>query len=158
MSCTIWLDGDACPRPIKDIIFKAAKRSKTLVVVVANATQRLEPSPYIRLEVVSQAFDAADSYIVEQCSSMDLVITADIPLADLVIAKGAMALNPRGKIYTPANIKDQLSLRNLLTEFRGGLAQTSGPKEFGPRDIKEFASSFDRLLNSRLAARNLQTS
>jgi uncharacterized protein len=97
--------------------------------------------------VVSSSFDAADNYIVQHCSAGDLVITADVPLADLVIKQEAVALNPRGKIYTATNIKDQLSMRNLLTEFRGGLTQQGGgPKEFGQADIKEFASAFDRLL------------
>jgi uncharacterized protein YaiI (UPF0178 family) len=148
---TIWLDGDACPRSIKEIVFKASKRTSVPTVVVANSLPRVEKSPFISCVVVSSAFDAADNYIVTHCQEKDLVITADLPLADLVVAKGARALNPRGKVYTASNIKDQLSMRNLLTEFRGGLMSTGGgPKEFGAADIKTFAAAFDRLLQQGL--------
>jgi uncharacterized protein YaiI (UPF0178 family) len=154
MSFTIWLDGDACPRTIKEIVFKASIRTETPTVVVANSLQRVLKSAVISCVVVSQAFDAADSYIVTHCQPGDLVITADIPLADLVIGKQGTALNPRGKIYTASNIKDQLSMRNLMTEFRGGLASTGGPKEFGAADIKTFSAAFDRLLHAGIRSRS----
>lgn len=147
---TIWIDADACPRAIKEIVLKAAKRTTTPVILVANQAMRTPPGELIRSVVVSRDFDAADNYIAEHIKSIDIAITADIPLADCVVNRGATALNPRGDLYTPENIKDRLSMRDLMTELRGGGIITGGPKALGVLDVKNFAATFDRILTAKL--------
>ena len=150
MGLMIWIDGDACPRAIKDIIYKASQRTKTPVTLVANQRVNTPSIPLVKSVIVGRDFDAADNYIVQNLKTGDIVITADIPLADLVVSRKAHALNPRGELYTEANIKDRLSMRDLLTELRGGGVISGGPRELGARDIKNFAAAFDRILTKCL--------
>ena len=112
----IWVDADACPKIIKEVLFRAAKRRKITLILVANQSIQIPPSPYIQKIQVSTGFDVADKTILEKMNHGDLVITADIPLADAVIAKGGVAINPRGLLYTKENIKQRLSIRNLNEE------------------------------------------
>ena len=119
-------------------------------MLVANQVLRVPQTPLIQMITVSRDFDSADNYIVQNLASSDLVITADVPLADLVVAKQACAINPRGEIYTAANIKDRLSTRNLMAELRSSGQVSGGPREFSTADVKSFASAFDRELTARL--------
>jgi len=142
----IWVDADACPGVIKDIVFRAAERSRVQVTLVANQAVRTPPSQLIRSVQVPAGFDVADKYIVEQLAPNDLVITADIPLAALTIEKGAHALNPRGELYTKENIRERLSMRNFMDELRGSGVVTGGPPPLDARDRAAFANSLDRFL------------
>jgi uncharacterized protein YaiI (UPF0178 family) len=142
----IWVDADACPAVIKDILYRAAERSKIPMTLVANKLLHKPPSPYIRALQVARGIDVADSHIVLELQPGDLVITADIPLASDVIAKGGHALNPRGEFYSPENIQERLALRNFLDELRGTGVQTGGPAAFGNTDRKRFADQLDRFL------------
>ncbi|HLF97927.1 MAG TPA: YaiI/YqxD family protein, partial [Methylococcaceae bacterium] len=123
----IWIDADACPGVIKEILFRAAERVKVALILVANQWMRTPPSQYIRAVQVSGGFDVADNFIVQQLQPGDLVITGDIPLADAVIAKGGHALNPRGELYTPDNIKQRLAMRDLMEQLRSSGIDTGGP-------------------------------
>src|SRR5256885_11261266 len=123
----IWVDADACPAVIKDILYRAAERAKIPLTLVANKLLRTPPSPYIRALQVRHGIDVADSHIVRELAPGDLVVTADIPLAADVIAKGGHALNPRGEFYSPENIQERLALRNYLDELRGTGERTGGP-------------------------------
>jgi uncharacterized protein YaiI (UPF0178 family) len=143
----IWIDGDACPKAVKEIIFKTSRRLNIIVVVVANSFQILPPSDLIKLIVVGKGFDAADQHIVNQVEVYDFVITADIPLAAEVLKKNAIALNPRGEIYHANTIGSILSMRNFMKELRDGGSMTGGPAPFGPKDIKQFADSLNKLLS-----------
>ena len=143
----IWVDADACPGVIKEILFRAATRhALAVVLLVANQMLRVPPSPHIRAVQVPKGFDVADSYIVEQAAAGDLVITADIPLAALVIDKQACAINPRGELYTEENVGERLSIRDLMMELRSGGLIQGGPAQFNMTDRQKFASSLDRLL------------
>jgi uncharacterized protein len=142
----IWVDADACPGVIKDILFRAADRARVHMMLVANQSMRTPPSPYIRFTQVAAGFDVADKHIVELLETNDLVITADIPLAAAAIDKGAHALNPRGELYTKDNIRERLSMRNFMDELRGSGVATGGPPTLGPRDREAFANSLDRML------------
>ena len=142
----IWVDADACPAVIKDIIYRAAERLKIQTTLVANMLLRTPPSPYIRALQVPRGFDVADSEIVKRVETGDLVITADIPLAADVIDRGAHALNPRGEFYTPDNIRERLELRNFLDTLRGSGVQTGGPAPIDQSDRKRFADQLDRFL------------
>jgi hypothetical protein len=142
----IWVDADACPVVIKDILFRAAVRTQTAVTLVANAPLRTPPSPYIKSMQVPSGFDVADNRIVELVATADLVITADIPLAAAVIEKGGYALNPRGMLYTVENIRETLSLRNFMADLRSSGVETGGPSTFTPSDRQAFANQLDRLL------------
>jgi len=142
----IWIDADACPAPIKDILYRAAERRKIPMTLVANKLLRAPPSPYIRALQVPRGIDVADSHIVRELKPGDLVITADIPLAADVIAKGGHALNPRGEFYTTETIQERLALRNYLDELRGTGVRTGGPEALGNTDRKRFADQLDRLL------------
>ena len=146
MSIQIWVDADACPAAIKDILYRAAERKKIALTLVANRTLRTPPSPYIRALQVPQGIDVADSHIVRNLAPGDLVITADIPLASDVIARGAHALNPRGEFYSPENIQERLALRNYLDELRGQGERTGGPAALDNTDRKRFADQLDRFL------------
>jgi hypothetical protein len=143
----IWIDADACPKAVKEIVFKTSKRLNINIILVANDYQNIPQSDLIRLIVVDKGFDAADQHIVEQVEIYDIVITADIPLAAKVLKKKAIALDPRGIIYTENNIGSLLSLRDFLKEFRDAGSITSGPAAFGPKDIKQFADSLNRLIS-----------
>lgn len=146
----IWIDNDGCPRMARELVFKAATRLKTNVTVVANTYMHLPPSPLFKMVTVSRDFDAADQHIEEHVEAMDLVITADIPLAQKIVQKGAYGLNPRGEVYDPSNIDERLSVRNLMAELRsGGEAMGNvggGPPPLGDADKKRFANSLDKIL------------
>ncbi|MCI4566576.1 YaiI/YqxD family protein [Lysobacter sp. CFH 32150] len=145
----IWVDADACPGVIKDILFRAAERAKVPVTLVANQWLRTPPSRFIRSIQVSGGLDVADSEIVARVQRGDLVVTQDIPLAALVLEKGGIALNPRGELYTPDNMAERLSMRNFMDELRGSGVQTGGPAAFHARDCQAFANQLDRWLARR---------
>ena len=145
----IWVDGDACPGVIKEILFRAAERAKVHVTLVANQWLRVPSSRYIRSLQVQGGFDVADSEIVDRVQPGDLVVTQDIPLAARVLEKGAVALNPRGERYTTDNIAQRLSMRNFMEELRGAGVQTGGPAAFHARDRQAFAGELDRWLARR---------
>ena len=145
----IWVDADACPAVIKDILFRAAERLELPLTLVANKALRAPPSRFIRTMQVSHGFDVADNEITDRIEVGDLVITADIPLASEVIARGAHALNPRGEFYTPDNIAERLALRNYLAELRSSGVQTGGPAPLDNTDRKRFADQLDRILTRR---------
>lgn len=145
----IWVDADACPVVIKEILFRAAQRAAVEVVLVANRAVRVPPSPYIRSLQVASGFDVADNEIVERVCAGDLVVTADIPLASLVIAKGAHALSPRGEAYTTENIRARLTMRDFMETLRASGVNTGGPPALNQGDRKAFADQLDRLLARR---------
>lgn len=142
----IWVDADACPGVIKDILFRAAERRQIRTTLVANQMLRTPPSKFIRAIQVPSGFDVADAHIVDQVAAGDLVVTADIPLAALVIERGALALNPRGELYTAATIRERLSMRNFMEELRSAGIETGGPSAFGQAERQAFANQLDRLL------------
>lgn len=146
----IWVDADACPVVIKEILYRAAERTKITTTLVANQFLRTPPSAYIKTIHVPSGFDVADNRIVLALEAGDLVITADIPLAAQVVAKGAHALNPRGELYTEANIKERLSMRNLMEELRSNGVEISGPSTFNQGDRQSFAAALDRLTAKHL--------
>jgi uncharacterized protein len=145
-SMQIWVDADACPNVIKDILYRAAERVRVPLILVANQAIRVPPSPYIRAIQVGAGFDVADNRIVQQVEKGDLVITADIPLAAAVIEKGGFALNPRGEFYTPENIRQRLTMRNFMEELRSTGVETGGPSAFNQRDRQAFANQLDGFL------------
>ena len=140
----IWVDADACPVVIKEILFRAAERTKTETILVANKLMRVPPSPYIRALQVPAGFDVADNKIVKDMLAGDLVITADIPLAAEVITKGGEALNPRGELYSTSNIQERLTMRNFMEELRGSGVDITGPTSFNQSDRQAFAAELDR--------------
>ena len=142
----IWVDADACPAVIKDILYRAAERAKLPMTLVANKPLRTPHSQFIRALQVERGIDVADSRIVRELQAGDLVITADIPLASDVIAKGGHALNPRGEFYSAENIQERLALRNYLDELRGSGERTGGPAALDNTDRKRFADQLDRFL------------
>lgn len=143
----IWIDADACPKAVKEIVFKTSRRLNISIILVANTYQNIPHTDLIRLIVVDKGFDAADQHIIDQVEIHDLVITADIPLASKVLKKKAIALNPRGEIYTENTIGSILSLRDIMKEFRDAGTITGGPAAFGPKDIKRFADSLNKLIS-----------
>jgi uncharacterized protein YaiI (UPF0178 family) len=145
----IYVDADACPAVIKDILYRVAERLQIQTTLVANMLLRTPPSPFIRALQVPRGFDVADNEIARRVEPGDLVITADIPLAADVIARGGHALNPRGEFYTPDNIRERLELRNFLDELRGSGVQTGGPAPLDHSDRKRFADQLDRFLTKR---------
>lgn len=147
----IWVDADACPNPIKEILFRAAERAKVPLILVANKLLRVPPSPYIRALQVPGGFDVADDKIVAEIAVGDLVITADIPLASSVIDKGGHALNPRGEFYTPDTIRERLMMRDFMDNLRSSGVETGGPAAFGSGDRKAFANQLDRFLAKQRA-------
>jgi uncharacterized protein YaiI (UPF0178 family) len=146
----IYVDADGFPRAAKEILIRAVLRLGVPVVFVANKPVRREPSSLISTLLVPEGPDITDDRIVELAGPGDLVITADIPLADRVVSKGAFALNPRGKLYTEENVKDRLAVRDLLSELRNGGLLTGGPSIFGKKDCQAFADQLDRFLVHRL--------
>ncbi|MCP4955088.1 YaiI/YqxD family protein [Photobacterium aquimaris] len=142
----IWVDADACPNVVKEILFRAADRAKVQVTLVANQYIRTPPSPFLRSIQVEQGFDVADNYIVQQAEAGDLVITADIPLADELITKGAHALNPRGEMYTKDTIKQRLQMRDFMETMRSSGIQTGGPSALTQADRQNFANKLDAFL------------
>ena len=148
---TLWVDADACPKVIKDILYRAAARVEVPLILVANQSLRIPRSPYIKAVRVEGGFDVADNHIVQHIQQNDLVITADIPLAAAVIEKGGHALNPRGMFYTPNNIKERLAMRDLMDELRGSGIQTGGPNILSHADRQAFANELDRFLTRNRA-------
>lgn len=145
----IWVDADACPAVIKTILFRAAERAQVETTLVANRSVKVPPSPFIRSIRVPAGFDVADRHIVELVESGDLVITADIPLAADVVKKNALALNPRGELYTEENVAECLAMRDLADELRSTGTPTSGPPSFSKGDRQAFANQLDRILARR---------
>jgi uncharacterized protein YaiI (UPF0178 family) len=145
----IWVDADACPVVIKEILFRAAERAQLPLTLVANQWLRTPPSRFIRAIQVLGGLDSADNEIVRRLAAGDLVVTQDIPLASLALEKGAVALNPRGDLYTRDNIAERLSVRNFMDELRGAGIQTGGPPAFHARDRQAFAAQLDRWLARR---------
>jgi uncharacterized protein YaiI (UPF0178 family) len=144
----IWVDADACPGEIKELLYRAAKRTRTKVTLVANQGLRIPRSEFIDSLLVPGGMNVADRRIVELVQTGDLVVTADIPLAADVVAKGAQALNPRGELYTEANIGERLAVRNMLDELRGGGQISGGPSSFTAKDRQAFANQLDRWLTA----------
>ena len=142
----IWVDADACPVVIKEILFRAADRTGVQLTLVANQSVRIPPSPHIEMLVVARGFDVADNEIVRRVGAGDLVVTGDIPLAAEVIEKGAYALSPRGELHTRENIGARLNMRDFLDTMRASGIDTGGPDVFSQRDRKVFADHLDRLL------------
>ena len=142
----IWIDADACPAVVKEIVFRAAERLEIPTILVANRLLRTPPSRFIRAIQVASGFDVADAHIVDQLTAGDLVITADVPLAAAVLERQAHALNPRGEMYTAANIAERLSMRNFLEELRSSGVQTGGPAAFSQADRQAFGGALDRFL------------
>lgn len=145
----IWVDADACPGVIKEILFRAADRTGTEVILVANQLIRVPPSKYISALKVSAGFDVADSEIVKRAAPGDLVITADIPLAAEVLDKGAHALNPRGERYSPESIRSKVTMRDFMETMRSSGIQTGGPPKLSQRDKNQFANQLDTFLRKQ---------
>lgn len=144
---TLWIDADACPRPVRDVTVKAARRKQIELVLVANSAQQLPPGPGVRQVIVASGADAADHYIIEHARPGDLVVTADIPLAAGLVDRGVTAINPRGQIYDKGSIGERLAVRNLMDELRGaGLAGRGGPPPYSDKDKQAFANALDRLI------------
>ena len=142
----IWVDADACPNVIKEILFRAAERVQIPLILVANKILQIPPSHYIRTMRVGAGFDVADNKIVREMESGDLVITADIPLAAAVIGRGGHALNPRGEFYSKENIEERLAMRNFMDELRETGVNTGGPATLSQKDRQAFANGLDRFL------------
>ncbi|WP_353570561.1 YaiI/YqxD family protein [Candidatus Albibeggiatoa sp. nov. BB20] len=142
----IWVDADACPAVIKEILFRAAQRTQIPTTLIANHFMKIPPSRYISFVQVASGFDIADNEIVKRLSAGDIVITGDIPLAAEVIEKGGLALNPRGELYTTENIKARLTMRDFMETMRSSGIMTGGPDPLNQMDRKAFADQLDRLL------------
>jgi uncharacterized protein YaiI (UPF0178 family) len=142
----VLVDADACPAVVKDMLFRAARRTEVCVTLVANQYLRTPPSPYIKALQVPAGFDTADARIVELVAAGDLVITADIPLAAATLDKGAYALDPRGNWFSCENIEERLTMRAVMEQLRSAGVDTGGPAPYSPRDSKTFAGQLDRFL------------
>lgn len=148
----ILVDADACPIVIKEILFRAANRAAILTILVANSVQKIPASPYIQMLQVPKGFDVADHEIVRRVNLGDLVITADIPLAFDVLLKGALALNPRGEVYTQDSIRALLTMRDFMDQLRGSGLVTGGPNAFSHADRAAFANQLDKFINKYRAS------
>jgi len=146
----IWIDADACPKVIKEVIFKASFRLQLPVCLVANSFMAIPLSPIITSIQVDKGADRADQYIVDNISDEDLVITADIPLAALIVEKGALAINPRGELYTEENVGERLSMRDFMQDLRDGGMNTGGPAPFSAKDKESFTNSFNRIITKMM--------
>ncbi len=153
----IWIDADACPKMLKDILFRVAERTKIITTLVANQYLQTPPSRYIKLLQVHSGFDVADNAIVKNLSADDLVITGDIPLAYEVICKGGHAINHRGERYTEDNIKDRLNMRDFMDTLRGSGIDTGGPSALNSKDIQAFANQLDKFLTQQLSENEQKT-
>ncbi len=142
----LWIDADACPKVIKEILYRAATRKRLPLTLVANHLLQVPKSPFIKTVKVASGFDVADDYIAVKVEAGDLVVTADIPLAAAVIEKGGHALNPRGELYTRDTIGERLSMRNFMDEMRGAGEVTGGPPPLSQADRQTFANALDRFL------------
>jgi uncharacterized protein YaiI (UPF0178 family) len=145
----IWCDADACPRPVKEVLYRAAVRTSTRLTLVANQPLTTPKSNWIDTVQVPSGLDVADHHILEHLSADDLVVTADIPLAAEVIEKAATAVNPRGELYTEANVRERLSVRDFMTDLRSAGVQTGGPRGYSDKDKQAFANALDRWLTQR---------
>ncbi|MFM7122205.1 MAG: YaiI/YqxD family protein [Fluviibacter sp.] len=145
----IWVDADACPIAIKEVLYRAANRAKVFVTLIANQMLRVPPSPWIRALQVPAGFDVADQRIVQEVEAGDLVITSDIPLASQVIAKGALVLDSRGELMDKGNIEGRLTMRNFMEGLRNSGVDTGGPSGLSKSDVQAFANQLDRLLAKR---------
>ena len=143
---TIWIDADACPSDIKDVIYRASKRLNIKVVLVANQSVRTPDSKLVSAITVRDGADVADNMIVEKMSADDIVVTGDIPLAARVVEKGGIAIGTRGELFDEGSIQSRLATRNLMEQFRAAGMETSGPKPLNQKDIQTFANQLDRLL------------
>jgi uncharacterized protein YaiI (UPF0178 family) len=148
----IWVDADACPAAIKEILYRVAERLEIQLTLVANQLMRVPPSRFIKSLQVPQGADVADAEIVRLLAAGDLVVTGDIPLAASVLEKGGEALNPRGEFYTIHNIEQQLTMRKFMEELRSGGVDTGGPAAFSQADRKRFADQLDRHLTRKRSA------
>ncbi|MEY8203695.1 MAG: YaiI/YqxD family protein [Bermanella sp.] len=146
----IWVDADACPGVIKEIIFKAANRTKIHTTLVANHAMRIPPSEYIQFIQVASGFDVADNEIVKHIEENDLLISSDIPLADEVIEKGAKVLSPRGELFSKENIRARLNMRDFLDTLRSSGIDTGGQAAMNQGDRQLFANQLDKILTARL--------
>lgn len=146
----LWIDADACPNIVKEVVYKASGRRNFKVTLVANSYLQVPPSPNINFIQVDQGADVADFYIADNCSPDDIVITADIPLASLIVEKNALAINPRGEIYTEENISEILSMRDFMQELRDSGMDTKGPPPLGPKDKANFANALEKILTQKL--------
>lgn len=151
----IYIDADACPKPVKEVVFKAAAKQSIHVILVANSYMAIPDAPFFRLIQVEKGADVADFYIVDNVEKGDLVITADIPLADHIVKKDALAINPRGEVYTEENISERLSIRDFMQDLRDGGVQTGGPAPYGVKDKANFANSLNKILTKILREENL---
>ncbi len=142
----IWVDADACPKAVKEILYRAADRKEISVILVANSPLRFPDSPFLKLLQVGHGADIADDEIADKCEAGDLIITADIPLAARVVEKGAQALDPRGTVYDKNNIGQMLSMRNFMDELRGSGVETGGPSGFGQKEKFKFANALDKII------------
>lgn len=142
----IWVDADACPKPVKEILFRAAARVQVMVTLVANQSLAVPKSPWIRSLQVSAGFDVADNYIVQASQAGDLVITADIPLAAEAVAKGVAVINPRGERYTLENVRQRLNMRDFMDTMRSSGVVSDGPPPYNQQDRQAFANALDRFL------------
>ena len=142
----IWVDADACPKAIKDILFRVAERLSITTTLVANHTLQTPPSRYIQFLQVKSGFDVADNEIVKRLMVGDLVITSDIPLAYEVLCGGSHAINPRGELYTQDNIKERLNMRDFMDTLRSSGIDTGGPTTLSSRDVQAFANQLDKFL------------
>lgn len=147
---TLWIDADACPRAVKELVFRAALRTGVPAVMVANSTMHVPRTGAVRLLVVDHGPDVADAAILEQSEPGDLVVTADIPLAAQLVDGGRVAINPRGQVYTAENVKEALATRNLMQELRDQGMETGGPAPMKATDTAQFANALDRELTRML--------
>lgn len=148
----IWVDADACPVVIKEILYRVAVRTKIPLTLVANQMLRVPPSPWIKALQVPSGFDVADQRIVQEAVAGDVVVTADVPLAALVVAKGAVVIDPRGELVDHRNIQERLSMRNFMESLRSSGVETGGPAALSASDRQAFANQLDRLLARRRSA------
>lgn len=148
----IWIDADACPGPVKEIVYRASERRQIPVHLVANQVQRLPRSAIISQTQVPKTPDAADHFIIQEAETTDLVITADVPLAAELVAKKVHVINPRGEAYTEANVRERLNVRDMMDELRGAGLVTGGPSSYNDKDKQSFANSLDRWLQRALSS------
>lgn len=142
----IWIDADACPRDVKEVVFRAAERTSTLVTLVANKGMYVPRSPLVSLVQVKGGPDVADDHIASEAEEGDLAITADIPLAARLVDKRVLVIDPRGEVYDEENMGERLSVRDFMSDMRDAGVTTGGPRAYGPRDKQRFANALDRAL------------
>ncbi|RZA19800.1 MAG: YaiI/YqxD family protein [Proteobacteria bacterium] len=149
----IWIDADACPTPVKDVVYRASEKRQVHVCLVANQVQRVPRSPFITQIQVAKTPDAADHLIILEAETTDMVITADVPMAAELVAKGVHVINPRGETYTEANMQERLNMRDMMDKLRGAGLVTGGPATYNDKDKQAFANALDRWLQKALGQR-----